>query len=133
MTIEHFLEKKLQKFSILDLSLVKSVYFVFGLLICSLYPKLLFLSGWFYLALTVLCSMPLWLHLSSQNGGVLVKMKSYIKTNNPSNQVLLFLSVFFFSFIIGGLLPSLANIYWWAYLLMMIGLAIKPIQTTWFW
>ncbi|BCA96069.1 hypothetical protein TUM19329_24300 [Legionella antarctica] len=53
MTAESYLESKLQKFSILDIALIKSVYFVSGLLICLLYPKLLSLGWWFYLILTV--------------------------------------------------------------------------------
>ncbi len=40
MTVESYLESKLKKFSILDIALIKSVYFVSGLLICLLYPVL---------------------------------------------------------------------------------------------
>ena len=61
MTMDSFLSKKLQQFSILDLGLVKLVYFVFGLLIFSLYPKLSTISWLFYLILTVICIMPLWI------------------------------------------------------------------------
>lgn len=57
MTMDSFLSKKLQQFSILDLGLVKLVYLAVGLLIYSLYPKLSELNWWFYLVLTALCSM----------------------------------------------------------------------------
>jgi hypothetical protein len=133
MTAESYLESKLQKFSILDLALIKSVYFVSGLLICLLYPKLLSLGWWFYLLLTVLCSMPLSIHLLSQKGNLLEKTTGYLKTNNPSNQVLLFLSVFFFSLIIGVLFPVITHAYWWVYLIIIACLAIKPLRTSWVW
>jgi hypothetical protein len=133
MSVESYLEAKLQRFSILDLSLVKSVYFVFGLLLCSLYPKLLMLNWWFYLILVVLCALPLEVHLFSQKGNLIEKMTAYLKTNNPSNQVLLFLSVFFFSAMIAVLLPFLTYAYWWVYVILMVCLAIKPLQTSWFW
>lgn len=133
MTAEGFLSKQLQKFSLVDLSLVKSVYFVFGLLIFTLYPRLSFLDWWFYGILFLLCWMPLAIHYFSLDGDFLGKAQAFLKTNNPSNQVLLFLSTFFFAFMLCALMPFLANIYWWIYLILMIGLAIKPLGKTWFW
>lgn len=133
MTMESYLSNKLQQFSILDLGLVKCVYLVTGLLIFSLYPKLSALNWWFYLALTILCSMPLWIHLFSQKGSVLKQIHIYIKTNNPSNQVLLALAVFFFALMLGTLLPILVSAHWWVYLVVITILAIKPLTVTWFW
>ena len=133
MNIEHFLEKKLQKFSIIDFSFVKSVYFFLSLLIFSLYPKLSSIDWWFYLILSLMCGMPLWLHLFSQPGNLIDKMHGYLKTNGPSNQVLLFLGVFFFSLMLGSLLPFIVSFTWYLYLIIAILLAIKPLTVTWFW
>lgn len=133
MTIETFLSKKLQQFSILDLSLVKSVYLVMGLLIFSLYPNLSSLDWWFYLIIAVLCALPLWGHLFSQKGNFTKKMKGYLKTNNPSNQVLLALSVFFSALVLGVLFPVLVSAEWWIYVIIMVILAIKPLTVTWVW
>ena len=133
MTVESFLEEKLQKFSIVDLAFVKSVYFVVGLLVCSLYPKLAMISWLFYFLLCLICAVPLWIHLFAQSGNLLEQMQTYIKTNNPSNQVLLFLSMFFLGLMVASLLPFLASVYWWIYVIILVGLAIKPLQTSWFW
>jgi len=133
MTVESFLSKQLQKFSTFDLGLVKSVYFFFGLLIFSLYPALSAIGWWFYLILYALCAFPLYVHLFSQSGNLLKQTKAYIKTNNPSNQVLLFLSVFFFTFMLSTLLPVLVSASWWVYVIIMVVLAIKPLTKTWFW
>ena len=133
MTMDSFLSKKLQQFSILDLGLVKCVYLVVGLLIYSLYPKLSALNWWFYLVLTLLCSMPLWIHLFSQKGNLLEKAHNYLKTNNPSNQVLLALAMFFLALMLGTLLPFLISAHWWIYVVVIAILAIKPLTVTWFW
>ncbi len=133
MTAESFLSKQLHKFSLVDLSLVKSVYFVFGLLIFVLYPRLSFLDWWFYCILFVMCWLPLVVHFFSQKGGMLKKAHAFLKTNNPSNQVLLFLSTFFFAFMLCVLMPLLASVDWWLYLIIMIVLAIKPLTKTWCW
>jgi len=133
MTAESFLSKKLQKFSILDLALVKSVYFVFGFLIFALYPNLSALDWWFYLVLLIMCAMPLEVHLFSQKGSLVKKMHAFLKTNNPSNQVLLFLSVFFSACMLGVLLPVLVSGPWWLYVIIIVPLAVKPMTKTWFW
>jgi hypothetical protein len=133
MTAENFLSKQLQKFTWVDLSLVKSVYFVFGLLIFTLYPRLSFLDWWFYCILFVLCWLPLAVHFFSQEGDLFEKVHAFLKTNNPSNQVLLFLSTFFFAFMLCVLIPILGAVYWWVYILIMIVLAIKPLTKTWCW
>ncbi len=133
MTAENFLSKKLQKFSMVDLAFVKWVYFVVGLLVCALYPKVMILDWVFYLVLTVFCAMPLYIHLFSQPGDLLAKMKAYLKTNNPSNQVLLFFSMFFFALMMATLLPVLASVSWWVYVVLIMVLAIKPLTVTWFW
>lgn len=133
MNVERFLESKLQLFSILDLSLVKSVYFVLSLLIYSFYPKLAALDWWFYFILSVLSAMPLWIHLFSQPGNLLDKLHHFIKTNGLPTQVLLFLSVFFTALMLGTLLPILVSFVWWQYLIIVVLLAIKPLTVTWFW
>ena len=133
MTAESYLESKLQKFSILDLALIKSVYFIVGLLVCALYPKLIMLDWFFYFIVGVFCSMPLGVHLFSQTGTFLEKTTTYLKTNNASNQMLLFFSTFFFALMIGTLIPVITHLYWWVYLIAIIGLAIKPLQTSWIW
>lgn len=133
MSVENFLENKLQKFSIIDMGFVKAVYFVIGLLVFSLYPALSTLSVWFYLILLIFCAFPLYVHLFSQPGSLLEKAHSYLKSNNPSNQMLLFLTMFFLSLFLGKLLPILVSADWWVYLLIIIPLMIKPLTKTWFW
>ncbi len=133
MSAEGFLSKQLQKFNLVDLSLVKSVYFVLGLLIFTLYPRLSFLDWWFYGLLFLICWLPLAVHFFSQAGSLIEKAHTFLKTNNPSNQVLLFLSTFFFAFMICILIPMLADVYWWVYGILMALLAIKPLTKTWYW
>jgi len=133
MTTESYLNSKLRKFSILDIALIKSVYFIMGLLICNLYSKLLSLDWFFYLVISVLCAFPLYVHLFSQQGNFLEKIKRYLKTNNPSNQMLLLLSVFFFALMVGILLPVITSARWWVYIIIIICLAIKPFRTSKFW
>ena len=133
MSIETFLEKQLQKFSIIDISLVKFVYFFLSLMIFSLYPKLSELDWWFYLTLTVVCVLPLWIFLFSQPGGLFEKMRLYLTSNTPSKQVLLFLSVFFFALMLGVLLPVLVSFTWWYYVFISLLLAIKPLTVSRFW
>ena len=132
-TIEGYLESRLQKFSILDVALIKLVYFVFGLLICSLYPKLLTLDWWYYLSLTVLCALPLWFHFMSLDGSFLERANAYLRTNTPSFQELLFLTLFFFAMMMGVLLPVITHAYWWVYGIIIIALSIKPVNTSWVW
>jgi len=133
MTIESYLSQQLQKFSTLDLMLVSAVYWIFALLIFSLFPHLSLLDWWFYLIFTLLCALPLLIHLFSQSGQFIEKLHLCVKSNNPSNQVLLFLTIFFFALMLGTLLPILASAHWWAYLIIMMILAIKPLTVTWFW
>ncbi len=133
MTAENFLSKQLQKLTVVDLSFVKSVYFVFGLLIFTLYPRLSFLDWWFYCIVFFICWLPLAVHFFSQEGALLEKAHAFLKTNNPSNQVLLFLSTFFFAFMLCVLVPVLTSLSWWVYVILMILLAIKPLTKTWCW
>ena len=133
MTAESFLEKRLQKFSIVDLSLIKSVYFILGLLVASLYSDLTDISWIYYLIMSVFCSAPLLVHLFSQEGTFFEKVHIYLKTNNPANQMLLFLSTFFFALMVANLLPVLTEFAWWIYVILMLILATKPLQTSWVW
>lgn len=133
MSAESFLSKQLQKFSLIDLVFVKSVYCVVTLLIFSLYRDLALLSYWFYGALLVICAFPIEVHLFSQPGNLLDKTRAYLKSNTPSNQVLLFLSVFFASIILGKYFPILVSGQWLLYVMIIIPLMAKPLTKTWFW
>lgn len=133
MSAESFLSNQLRKFSIIDFGFVKSVYFVVGLLVYSLYGALSLIDWWSYLILALLCALPLYIHLFSQKGNLLEKAHAYLQTNNPSNQVLLFLSLFFFALMLGSLIPVLVAGNWWTYVLVIVVLAIKPLTKTWFW
>lgn len=133
MSAESFLSNQLRKFTLVDFVFVKSVYFVVGLFIYSLYPALSSLGWWFYLIFTIICAFPLYVHLFSQSGNLWQKAHEYLKTNNPSNQVLLFLSLFYFALMVGSLIPVLVSGSWWVYVLIIVVLAIKPLTKTWFW
>ncbi len=133
MSLESKLEGKLRKFSLVDFACVKSVYFVCGLLVFSLYPTLAALDWWFYFTLAIFCAFPLWVHMFSQPGKLIEKMHQYIQTNGPSNQVLLFFAQFFFALMLGVLLPILVSFSWWVYVLIIVVLAIKPMTVSWVW
>lgn len=133
MTAESFLKKRLQKFSILDLALIKLVYFVLGLLVASLHPQLIDNDWLFYLIISLFCATPLLIHLFAQKGNYSEKLRLYLKTNNPSNQMLLFLSTFFFALMVACLAPILTEFSWWIYLAIIVACAIKPLQTSWVW
>ena len=133
MTGESFLSKKLQKFSVLDLVLVKLVYLFIGILVFSIYVPLSQISWWFYLILTMIAAFPLYLHTFSFSGDYFSKAKMYVKTNNPSNQVLLFLTMFFFAGLLATFFPALVQFHWWYYLIVIIVLAVKPLKSTIFW
>jgi fatty acid desaturase len=133
MSVESYLSSQLQKFNIVDFACVKTVYFLFGLLIFSLYSPLASIDWWFYLIFLVFTAFPLEVHLFSQKGGYVEKMHHYLKTNNPSNQVLLFLSIFFFTCMLAVLIPVLASATWWVYLILMAIFAIKPMTKSWYW
>ncbi|OGV26009.1 MAG: hypothetical protein A3F18_02110 [Legionellales bacterium RIFCSPHIGHO2_12_FULL_37_14] len=133
MKIDNYLAKQLQQFSLVDLSLVKLTYFVFGLFIYSFYPALNSIDWWLYLFLWVTAAMPLWFHMSSLKGNIIERSKKYIKTNNPSNQVLLFFSAFFFALMLGTLFPVIVSASWWVYFILLCILSIKPLTVTWCW
>ena len=120
-------------FAVLDIALVKLVYFVLTLLILSAYPRLTFLHWWFYLILGCLAAFPLLVHYVSQPGGVLEKARGYANTNLPAYQILLFFSVFFITLVIGRLFPLLTTGPWWLYVSLIVVLAIKPLTKNWFW
>jgi hypothetical protein len=133
MSLESFLSSQLRKFSLIDFGFVKSVYFVIGLFAYSLYSALSSLDWWFYLTLAMICALPLYIHIFSQKGNVWQKAHAYLQTNNPSNQVLLFLSLFFFALMAGTLSPTLISGSWWMYVSVIAALSIKPLTKTWFW
>jgi hypothetical protein len=133
MSVESFLSNQLRKFSLVDFGFVKSVYFVVGLFIYSLYSALSSLDWWFYLTLSIVCAVPLYIHITSLAGNLWQKAHAYLQTNNPSNQVLLFLSLFFLALMTGSLMPILVSGSWWVYVSIIVALAIKPLTKTWFW
>ena len=133
MTAEQFLSEKLRRFSILDIGLVKAVYFLFGLLIYPYYPPLHQLDWWFYAILGVITTFPLSVHFFHAPGSYLDKGRAYLESNSPALQVLLFLTQVFFAFMFASLIPWLVSGPWWIYVGLMIVLAIKPMTTTVFW
>lgn len=133
MNLHDFFSKELQKLSIVDMAFVKTVYFIFGLLMFSLYPSFMFLDWWVYFVLAILSAAPLYLYFFSQKGSYFEKAETYLKNNNPSNQFLLFMAMFFFACMMGVIIPILVNFVWWQYIAVMLVLAIKPLQKTWCW
>lgn len=131
MTIESILSKRLQRFSIVDLGLVKTAYLILGLFVFSIYPVLDLIDWWFYLILAILCVLPLGIHLFSQAGNLWQKTRHYIKTNNPANHVLLALTMFFYAILFGKFFPFLINAQPWVYLVLALALGIKPLKTFW--
>jgi hypothetical protein len=120
-------------FSLLDFTLVKLVYLLFGLWALKIYPVLGQLDWWFWLVLGSLAGIPLLLHWSQGEGNAMEKSRAFIASNTPSLQVLLFLSQFFIGILLGILLPGLLGGPWWL-LLVLIGLgAIKPMTKTVLW
>lgn len=133
MSAESFLSSQLRKFTLVDFGFVKSVYFIFGLLVYSLYSALSSLDWLFYLIMALISALPLYIHLFSQQGNLLQKAHAYLRTNSPSNQVLLFLSLFFLALMIGTIFPVIVSANWWVYAILILILAIKPLTKTWFW
>lgn len=133
MTVEAFLSGKLSRFTVVDIALVKAVYFLFGLFVYSIYPVLDGLDWWFYGLLCAGAVFPLMLHFFHVKGGLLERSRAYLESNSPALQMLLFLSQFFAALMLGTLLPVLVSGPWWLYLALMVVLAIKPMKTNMFW
>lgn len=133
MSAESYLNKKLSRFSIVDLSCIKLVYFTLSLLAFALYPRLGHLAWWFYAILTVISIFPLWVHLFSQKGKFIKKMHAYLKKNTSSNQILLFFSCFFFALMLGVFFPIITEFQWWVYVIVSLLFAIKPLTVSWIW
>ena len=133
MSVEQFLSGKLRKFSLLDIGLVKAVYFLFGLLLYSVYPPLAAADWWFWLLLGLVSGFPLVIHLYGFPGSVFEKGRAYLAGNTPALQVLLFLNQFFLAFLLADWLPVLASGAWWIYVGLIVLLAIKPMTRTAFW
>lgn len=133
MSLDAFLSKKLQKFSVVDISFVKLVYCVVGLLLISLFKGLQIITWGYYLTFMLLAAMPLWVNMFSQQGGYLQKAKQYIKSNNPQKQMLLFLSMFGFAGILACFFPMLIGYEWYWYVIAIFVLAIKPATKSLYW
>lgn len=133
MSIESSLDAELHKFSVIDFSCIKLVYFCMGLLLFVFYSNLSVLDWWFYGALTLICAMPLWVHFLSSKGSLKERIHIYLKTNTSAKQVLLFLSCFFFALFLAVLLPSIVSFAWWVYAVLLLLFAIKPLTVSRCW
>ncbi|ACD30401.1 hypothetical protein Q0N14_02030 [Francisella tularensis subsp. mediasiatica] len=130
---EQFLAEKLQQFSLLDIALVKIVYFLVGLLVATNYIVLTSVSWIFYLLMFLIAVFPIVIHLFSFEGSYIQKARKYLKTNKPSYQVLLFFSMFFFACTLAVLIPALSLVPWYVYLILIVIFAIKPMRSNMFW
>jgi hypothetical protein len=134
MSTETFLSEKLHRFEVIDYIFVMLAYYIFGLMILSVYSPLMSIAWWFYLIMIVICAFPLIIHLISQPGETLLsKFHPCVKSNTPSLQVLLALVMFFAACIVVSFIPMLAHVKWWLYLIIMVLFSLKPLQKTWFW
>jgi len=133
MTVEEKLSAKLRRFSRVDIVFVKLTYFVVGLLLVSLFQGLQMLHWGYFLTLMIIAMVPLYIHMFGHGGTLCEKADHYLKTNNPSNQALLFLSMMGFSGFLASLFPVLAMYDWKVYVVLIILLAIKPMTKTIFW
>lgn len=130
---EEFLSEKLQQFSLLDIALVKLVYFLVGLLVATNYLPLTNISWIFYLLMLLTAAFPIVIHLFSFEGSYIEKARMYLKTNKPSYQVLLFFSQFFFACMVVVLVPVLIVVPWYVYAILIVVFAIKPMRSNMFW
>ncbi|WP_265658181.1 hypothetical protein [Francisella philomiragia] len=130
---EEFLSEKLQRFTLVDIALVKIVYFLVGLLIISSYSILALVSWVFYLLMFLTAVFPIVIHLLSFEGSYIEKAHKYLKTNKPSYQVLLFFSMFFFACMLAVLIPVLLDVPWYVYVILIAIFAIKPMRSNMFW
>ncbi|MBK2094439.1 hypothetical protein IB680_01915 [Francisella philomiragia] len=130
---EEFLSEKLQRFTLVDIALVKIVYFLVGLLIISSYSTLALVSWVFYLLMFLTAVFPIVIHLLSFEGSYIEKALKYLKTNKPSYQVLLFFSMFFFACMLAVLIPALLDVPWYIYVILIAVFAIKPMRSNMFW
>lgn len=133
MSIESFLNKRLQKFSGLDFTLVNLVYITLSLLVFHFYPKLHLLDWWFYFTVMIVALFPQTVHLYSQSGNHFEKLRAYLQTNTSSNQMLSFIALFFAGLCIGVVYPVLTTFQWWIYLIVIAVLAIKPLTVSRVW
>ncbi|AJI55090.1 putative membrane protein [Francisella philomiragia] len=130
---EEFLSEKLQHFTLVDIALVKIVYFLVGLLVATNYLVLTEVSWIFYLLMFLTAVFPIVIHLFSFEGSYIEKARMYLKTNKPSYQVLLFFSQFFFACMIVVLVPVLIVVPWYVYAILIVIFAIKPMRSNMFW
>ncbi|WP_162902411.1 hypothetical protein [Facilibium subflavum] len=113
MSMEQYLSHQLQKFSLLDIALVKIVYLLCGVLVALNYSPLLQVGWLFYLIMMLISAIPLLLHFFSIPGSYLQKAKHYLGSNKPAYQVLLFFTMFFLGCLLSTVMPFLQVIPWW--------------------
>ena len=123
----------MHKFSLLDIVLVELVYLLVGMLIATNYFALMNMSWIFDIVLALIAGVPILLHLFTIEGSLLDKIHHYVETNNPAYQTLLFFSMFFIGCTLVNLLPILTSVPWYAYVILIIILAIKPMRSNLFW
>jgi hypothetical protein len=133
MNLEKFLSDKLHKISILDMGLIKIAYLTLGLLLTSIFFGLQELHWGYFLALIFITATPLYVHLFSLKGPLFwEKYNGYLKTNNPSNQVLLLICMLAFAGFLAQFFPVLISFQWHVYLIVIIVFVIKPFTKVWF-
>jgi hypothetical protein len=131
MNLENYLSKKLSKMSLIDMSAIKIIYFIFGLMCFSIYPKFNSLDWWVYLIFTIIPSFPLLVHFYGEKGSFKHKIKNYLLTNTMARQVLLLLSVLNFSFLLGISFPVLISFPIGFYLIAILVFSPVPFYDIW--
>ncbi len=133
MNIEKFLSEKLQRFSLVDIMLVRVVYLLIGLLTASLYTQLAMISWIFYVVMMLIAGSPIIFRLFSFEGSMLSRAKQFVKSNMPSFQILLFFISFFLGCALVSAIPWLIGVDWWIYVGLIVVFAIKPMKSNMFW
>lgn len=130
---EQFLAEKLQQFSLLDIALVKIVYFLVGLLVATNYIVLTSVSWIFYLLMFLIAVFPIVIHLFSHLRVHISKKRVNI-LKQISHHTKYFCSlVCFFACTLAVLIPALSLVPWYVYLILIIIFAIKPMRSNMFW
>lgn len=132
MKLEQFLSRRLRRLSIIDFGFVETAYLIFGILFIKLYPPLALLSGWFYLAVSLICALPVWVRVFGYAGNLWEKEVQFLKHNTPAHQVLIFIACVSFGILTGVIFPRLLSYPGWVYWTLMGLAAAKPLKKVWF-
>lgn len=133
MSLNKTIETHLRKMSILDISLIKTIYLLLGFLIAACYPKLLTLDWQVYLIVMIITVIPFLLGVfgEKEQGYIKKAMKFLSKKWTPAHQVLLLLYILSVSFILAIFFPVLSSFSFESYLVVIILLMIKPFYNIW--